>query len=106
LSYFVEFRKNKDLGKLVREGELSSTEFCNWFGEGKLRRGEDIRKLPVMLKDEQPMEALINEDFQAALDQLEQRNPAVKSKLFEKIEDVIDGFESLPFGELEVICIS
>ena len=52
------------------------------------------------------MKALVDENFQAALDQLEQRNPAVNSKLFEKIEDVIDGLESLPLGELEVICIS
>jgi hypothetical protein len=39
----------------------------------------------MMFKDVQPMKALVDENFQAALDQLEQRNPAVKSKLFEKI---------------------
>jgi hypothetical protein len=102
-SYFVEFRKNKELRRLVKEGKLSLLEFCDWVGEGKFRRGEDVRKLPLILKDEQSRQALIEDDFQAALDQLEQKNPAAKSKLFEKIEDVVDGLESLPFGELDEI---
>jgi hypothetical protein len=57
----------------------------------------------LILKDEQSRQALIDDDFQAALDQLEQRNPAAKSKLFEKIEEVTDGLEGLPFGELDEI---
>lgn len=102
-SYFVEFRKNNEMRKLVREGKLSLMEFCDWVGAGKFRRGEDIRRLPMVLKDEQSRQALVDENFQAALDQLEQKNPAAKSKLFEKIEDVIDGLESIPFGELDEI---
>ncbi len=86
-SYFVEFRKNKELKRLVKEGKVSLMDFCDWVGEGKFRRGEDIRKLPLVLKDEQSRQALIDDNFQAALDQLEQKNPAVKSKLFEKIEE-------------------
>lgn len=102
-SYFVEFRKSKELRKLVKEGKLSLMKFCDWVGEGKFRRGEDVRRLSMVLKDEQSMQALIDENFQAALDQLEQKNPAAKSKLFEKVEVVIDGLESLPFGELDEI---
>ena len=102
-SYFVEFRKNKELKKLVNEGRLSLPVFCDWVGEGKFRRGEDIRKLSMVLKDEQSRQALIDDNFRAALDQLEQKNPAAKSKLFEKMEDVIDGLEGLPFGELDEI---
>ncbi len=102
-SYFVEFRKNKELKRLVNEGKISLLDFCDWVGEGKFGRGEDIRRLPLVLKDEQSKQALIDYDFQAALEQLEQKNPAAKSKLFEKIEDVIAGIESLPFGELDEI---
>jgi hypothetical protein len=102
-SYFVEFRKNKELRRLVKEGKLSLMDFCDWVGGGKFRRGEDVRRLPLVLKDEQSRQALIDDNFQAALDQLEQRNPAAKSKLFEKIEDVTDGLEGLPFGELDEI---
>lgn len=102
-SYFVEFRKNKQLKQLVKKGALSLMDFCDWVGEGKFRRGEDIRRLPLVLKDEQAKQELIKDNFQAALDQLEQINPAAKSKLFEKIEDVIYGIERIPFGELEEI---
>jgi len=102
-SYFVEFRKNKELKRLVSEGKLSLLEFCDWVGEGKFGRGEDIRKLSQVMKDEQARQALIDDDFQAALDQLEQKNPAAKSKLFEKIEDVVKGISSIPFAELDEI---
>jgi hypothetical protein len=102
-SYFVEFRKNRELRRLVKDGKLSLMEFCDWVGDGKFRRGEDIRKLAMTLKDPQSRQALIDDNFQAALDQLEQKNPAAKSKLFEKIEDVIDGIETLPFGDLDEI---
>jgi hypothetical protein len=102
-SYFVEFRKNKELKRLVNEGRFSLLDFCDWVGEGKFGRGEDIRKLPQVLKDEQAHQALVDDDFQAALDQLEQKNPAAKSKLFEKIEDVIKGVSSIPFNELDEI---
>lgn len=102
-SYFVEFRKNKELRRLVKEGKASLMDFCDWVGEGKFRRGEDIRKLSMVLKDEQARQTLIDDNFQAALDQLEQKNPAAKSRLFEKIKDVIEGVESMPFGELDEI---
>lgn len=62
-SYFVEFRKNKGLKKLVREGKVSLMEFCDWIGEGKFSRGEDIRKLPMLLKDEQSRQTLIDNNF-------------------------------------------
>lgn len=45
----------------------------------------------------------IDDNFQAAFYQLEQKNPAAKSKLFEKIEDIIEGLEGLLFGELDEI---
>jgi hypothetical protein len=78
-------------------------EFCDWVGQGKFSRGEDIRKLSFVLKDEQARQALMDENFQAALDQLEQKDAAAKSKLFEKIEDVINGLEKIPFAELDEI---
>ncbi|HEX9061661.1 MAG TPA: hypothetical protein VF941_15880, partial [Clostridia bacterium] len=102
-SYFVEFRKNWELKRLVKDGEVSLMDFCDWVGEGKFKRGEDIRKLPMVLNDEESKQALINDNFQAALDQLEQKNPTAKSKLFAKVEDVIVGLESIPFSELDEI---
>ena len=102
-SYFVEFRKIKELKKMAKDGQVTLSEFCDWVGQGKFSRGEDIRKLALVLKDEHAREALIHENFQVALNQLEQKNPAAKSKLFEKIGDVISGLESLPFGEWDEI---
>ncbi len=102
-SYFVEFRKNRELKKLLKDGKVALSEFCDWVGEGKFARGEDIRKLSMVLKDDQATQALIDDNFQVALDQLEQKNPSAKSKLFEKIDDVVKGIECLPFGELDEI---
>jgi hypothetical protein len=99
-SYFVEFRKNKELKKLVNNGLVTLSEFCDWVGEGKFKRGEDIRKLSLVLNDDQAKQELINDSFQAALEQLEQINPAAKSKLFEKISDVTKGIQRISFQEL------
>jgi hypothetical protein len=102
-SYFVEFRKNKELQSLVKKGELSLEQFCDWVGEDKFRRGEDIRKLSLVLNDEQARNELYSNDFRAALDQLGQKNPSANSKLFEDIQRVIKGIDELPFLELTEI---
>jgi hypothetical protein len=102
-SYFVEFRKNTELRKLVRQGKLNLIDFCDWVGQDKFRRGEDVRRLPLVLEDQEARQALIDDDFEAALDQLEQTNPTVKSGLFEKVDAVVHGLEHLPFTEYDEI---
>jgi len=102
-SYFVEFRKNRELKKLIKDGKLTLNDFCEWVGQGKFGRGEDVRKLPLVIKDDESRQVLIDDDFQAALDQLEQKNPSAKSRLFEKIEDVISGLDNMQFSELDEI---
>lgn len=99
-SYFVEFRKNKELQTLVNKNKLTLAQFCDWVGEDKFRRGEDIRKLALVLKDDQAREELLHNDFQTALDQLGQKYPAANSKLFEDIQRVIIGIDKISFSEL------
>lgn len=98
-SYFAEFRKNKGLKRLVREGKLSIQTFCDLVGKDKFRRGEDVRRLSMVWEDQEAREILINENMEAALDQLSQKNPAAKSKLFEKIKDVTYGLEHIEWTE-------
>lgn len=57
----------------------------------------------MVWEDEEARNALIGEDMEAALEQLAQKNPAAKSKLFEKMRDVIYGLENMPFAELNEI---
>lgn len=100
-SYFVEFRKNAELKRLVASKQLNVVDFARWIGEGKFSRGEDVRMLGQILKDPDAKEVFLAEKFGAALDQLAQKNPAAKSPLFEKIEDVTVGLKGLPFHELD-----
>lgn len=102
-SYFAEFRKNRDLKSLVNEGKLALHDFCDLVGTGKFGRGEHVRKLAMVWKDDEARNVLIEENMEAALDQLAQKNPAAKSKLFEKIKDVSFGLENMPFAELNEI---
>lgn len=102
-SYFVEFRKNAELKRLVSDGKLNLLDFCNWVGEGKFRRGEDVRRLAPILKDPEARKVFEEVDFAAGLDQLAQSDPTVKSPLFDKIADVIDGLDQMPWGELDEI---
>jgi hypothetical protein len=57
----------------------------------------------MVLKDEQSRQALIDENFQAALDQLEQKHLTAKSKLFEKIKNVVERLDAVSFGEFDEI---
>jgi len=102
-SYFVEFRKNKELKRLAKEGKLSLSDFCDWVGEEKFRRGEDVRKLSLVLKDEEARQVLVDDNFEAALDQLGQKNPAARSKLFERIEAVISDIQNMHWSEVDEI---
>lgn len=102
-SYFAEFRKNKELKKLVSEGKLTLSQFCDLVGSGKFGRGEDVRRLSMVWKDEEARNALLEDNMEAALEQISIKNPAAKSKLFEKIKDVTFGLENMPFAELNEI---
>jgi hypothetical protein len=102
-SYFVEYRRNADLKKLVKEGQLNIVDFCTWVGDGKFGRGEDVRRLGPVLRDPDARQALIDYDFDTALDQLSQVDPAAKSPLFDKIRDVTQGIKKMPFSEIEGI---
>jgi hypothetical protein len=100
-SYFVEFRKNAELKKMLKDKRITLTDFCDWVGEGKFGRGEDIRKLPLVLKDEYAKKELINHNFQSALDQLGLMNPAANSRLFEDIAAVIKGLRCIKYSEID-----
>lgn len=102
-SYFVEFRKNTNLKRLVRDGKLSLIDFCNWVGEGKFGRGEDVRHLGDVLRDPQARQVFLDHDFRTALDQLGQSDPTATSPLFEKVRDVSDGIRKMPFSEISSI---
>jgi hypothetical protein len=102
-SYFVEFRKNADLKRLVEAHELSLVDFCDWVGTGKFRRGEDIRRLGAVLRDPAAKQQLIDSDFETALDQLALRNPGARSPLFDKVEAVIAGIREMPYSEISEI---
>lgn len=102
-SYFAEFRKNKQLKKLVRDGRMTLSQFCDLVGQGKFSRGEHVRKLGMVWENEEARNTLLQEDMDAALDQLAQKNPAARSKLFERIGDVIHGLEHMSWVELSEI---
>jgi len=100
-SYFVEFRKNGDLKRLVDSHALNVVDFAEWVGQGKFSRGEEVRRLGEVLRDPDAKEAFLAEDFSAALDQLAQKDPGAKSPLFDKIDDVIAGLKGMPWAELD-----
>ncbi len=98
-SYFVEFRKNKELRAMLHQQQLSLEQFCDLVGQGRLGRGEDVRRLSQVWADDSARAELINHGMQAALEQLALKNPGANSKLFERISEVIHGLEHIEFGE-------
>ncbi|MHB8928357.1 MAG: hypothetical protein ACYC9Q_12035 [Bacillota bacterium] len=104
-SYFAEFHKNKDLQQLVRERRITLDQFCDLVGNGKLGRGEHVRKLAMVWKDDEARSELLDADgnMESALDQLSEKDPGARSRLFEKIDDVTDGLVQMPWSEVDEI---
>lgn len=102
-SYFVEFRKSKDLKRLLAKQQIGLSQFCDLVGKGRLRRGEDVRRLAEVWSDAQSRAVLLQEGMTAALDQLAQKNPAANSKLFLQIASVAAGLQNMPLHEFNDI---
>ena len=59
-SYFYEFQKKKPLRDRRKEDPEFEEQFGRWIEEGKLRRGEEVRRLPELLEDDETL-AMIDE---------------------------------------------
>ena len=67
-SYFFEFQKKNPLRGRRKDDPEFEERFGRWVEEGRLRRGEEVRRLPELLEDDEALDMVDNIGFNAALD--------------------------------------
>jgi len=101
-SYFVEYENPKIKQGMVDVG-LSIKNFCEWIGKGDIKRAQDVRNLRKIFENNKTKEALAKRGYAFAMEELSVTKPGVTSKLFESIEDVIEGLKNMTIIEEEEI---
>lgn len=98
-TYFDELYKRRDL-KEFRELQKNVDRFANWVHEKKFKDVRDVRALARVLADDDALRVLEREKFVKAYRVVERKNPALKSREFKKIAEVVEIIRSFPRREL------
>ena len=101
-SYFVEF-ENPKIKRGMEEAGLTVNNFSKWVGEGEIKRAQDVRDLKKIFEDDKIKNKLVEKGYVFAVKQLTTSNPGFRSKLFDSIEDVIEGIRNMTRSEEEEI---
>ena len=102
-SYFVEYESSPRTQRNMRAREKTIEDFCEWVGEARLPKAENVRRLPDILENDGAMANFVNDGFERAIAYLALAKPDIVSPLFRRIEEVIDGLRNMPFYEVEGI---
>ena len=65
-SYFFEFQRKKALRDRRKDDPEFEERFGRWVEEGRLRRGEEVCRLPELLEDDEALDMIDSVGFNAA----------------------------------------
>ncbi|MBS3155598.1 hypothetical protein J4404_03835 [Candidatus Woesearchaeota archaeon] len=101
-SYFVEY-ENPKIKQNMEENKLSMKDFCKWVGLSEIKRAQDVRNIKRIFEDKKTTEILVRRGYKCAIEELSVVKPEISSKLFEAIEEVLDGLKEMTRMEEEEI---
>lgn len=101
-SYFVEY-ENPKIKQGMEESELSMKDFCKWVGLSEIKRAQDVRNIKKIFEDKKTTEILVRRGYKCAIEELSVVKPEISSKLFEAIEEVLEGLKEMTRIEEEEI---
>ena len=102
-SYFFEFQKKKGLRDRCKEDPQFEERFGVWLENGRLGRGEDVRRLPELLGDPDALNLVDVAGFSAAWQHHQARVVAEDPDgVLSTIEQAIRGLETLPARDMEL----
>ena len=94
-SYFVELVGKQKLRNLLRSGQFSIDDYCEWVAKEKIPRAIDVRDLPEIFSNEEVINAFKEKGYQEAISLLSSIKPDVVSPLFKDIEKVTEQLSQL-----------
>ena len=89
-SYFVELVGKQRIKNLLRSGQFSIDEYCEWVAEEKIPRAIDARDLPEIFAHEGVAKTFKEKGYQEAMNLLATVKPDAVSPLFRDIEKVTE----------------
>ena len=102
-SYFEQYFNYSSVQKALKKNDFSIKDFCDWVGTDKIDRAIDVRTLPTILDDPSAKEEFVKKGFERAIEILAVKKPDVKSKLWLKVKEVIEGMMKLSSHEINEI---
>ena len=102
-SYFFEFQKKKPLRDRRKDDPEFEERFGRWVEEGRLRRGEEVRRLPELLEDDEALDMIDNFGLNAALESHRARTAGDDPNgVLSTIEQAVLRLETLQARDLEL----
>jgi len=98
-SYFYEAIKRKKVAEWLSKNG-NTTRFMEWLGNGRFVRGEQVRRLPDIIKIPEALEALDKKGFQAAIAVLSKTDPSVDNRFYAAVMDMTEKLNDVPRDEL------
>ncbi|MCQ6962437.1 ParB/Srx family N-terminal domain-containing protein [Methanolobus chelungpuianus] len=95
-SYFVEYEKNNKLKDQMNKIGLVTSDFCDWVGNNKISKAQDVREIYHLLESDQVREIFIKEGFEEAKEILGTIKPCLVDPLYQNIENVIEDIKNIP----------
>jgi predicted transcriptional regulator len=98
-SYFVEYvksRKLKEAAQYLPAGEELKPLFVRWVENGEIPKGENVRDLPLVLKDKKARKKFLDKEvsFDDALEIAKDRHPETTSSFYSKLKRAIETLEN------------
>ena len=102
-SYFFEFQRKKQLRDRRKDAPEFEERFARWVEEGRLRRGEEVRRLPELLEDDEALDIVDSVGFNAAWENHRARKAGDDPDgVLSTIEQAVLQLETLQARDLEV----
>lgn len=102
-SYFEQYYNYPVLQKEMKKNGFTIDDFCDWIGTDKVERAIDVRNLPLVLSVSYSREEFVKNGYDEALQLLSIKKPDVKSKLWFKVKEIIEGLGKLSSHEINQI---
>ncbi len=104
-SYFEEFYKRCKPKADKPDGKELEEDFVQWMLDGKFPRGEHVRRLPEVLKNDEARKALDCPDgnIEAAWEIVEAGSPELGSKLFKTVVAACEQLQNAPLSEVNKV---
>jgi hypothetical protein len=102
-SYFVELVGKQKVRNLLRSGQFTIDDYCEWVADEKIPRAIDVRDLPEIFSHEDIARTFKEKGYDEAMEVLATIKPDAVSPLFRDIDKVTD--QLLQLRSYEIIQI-